>query len=231
MKLSNYLVLLLALVFLGGMTGCGKGNSAGGGESNVINSNPPLTNTGTPTNNGSYESIIADIENGRFAAPKSSASEFVFDTFSSSSSSSSLFTITCSGFSAGWCDNSSSDIADYVFFRRMTSESTIDARESKDVIGLPTDLNGLRAHLASLAKNALSMEKAVNPYYNHDYSRKSFISKVNFNNNALMFRVGTGSEYKIYYIDLRYPLAAQPVRVDTIKYNTLRKFLRLRYEL
>ncbi len=228
MKLSNYLVLLLALVFLGGMTGCGKGNSAGGGESNVINSNPPLTNTGTPTNNGSYESIIADIENGRFAAPKSSASEFVFDYYSSSTtSSSSFFSINCSGFSASWCDNTSSgNIGDYVFFRRMTSDSTIDARESKDATGLPTDLNGLRAHLASLAKNALSYQKA------YGYG---FLGKVNGDNNTLVIRVGTGSEYQVYYIDLRYPLAAQPVRMETWKSgsfsSSLKKYARLRYEL
>lgn len=230
MKLTNYLVLLVALVFLGGMTGCGKGNSAGGGDTSTGSN--PVTPTTNVTGYGEYNSIINSIQNKNFAPARSSTSEFIFDYFSSSSSSSSSgwFTISCSGFSASWCDNTASgDIGDYVYSRKMADSNNLLSRESKDVTSLPTNLDSLATHLAELAKGAYSSNRTYG----------GFIGRVYGDPNTLVMRVGTGSSYKVYYIDLRYPLAAQPVRIETwqvtqswygVKHK-LQTYSNLRYEL
>ncbi len=228
MKLSNYLVLLVALVFLGGMTGCGKGNSAGGGDSSTSSSTPTVTTTNVD-GYGEYNSIISSIFNKNFVSPRSSTSEFIFDYFSSSSSSSSSgwFTVNCSGFSASWCDNSNG-LGDDNYSRKMSDSNNLMSRESGDNTSLPTNLDSLASHLGELAKTA---------YSNH-VRYGGFIGRVYGDANTLVMRVGTSSNYQVYYIDLRYPLAAQPVRIENwqmsqswygVKHK-LQNYSNLRYE-
>lgn len=232
MKLSNYLVLMLALVFLGGMTGCGKGNSAGGEENKSSSSSNTVT-TGTggyvncqmgwspyPDSIDCITQMVTKTSEGRFVSAPN-GKRFFYMGFDSSSGASfswnTQFYGKCYKFlkKLGVCDEDNygyEDIGSSFDFERKVINSTTVERTNGDDTSLSTNLVNLKSNLASLLNKAKSLTTSTGQIYNGTY-RDYFFDQENSTRIRIKVRnsYGTDRNFKLYIIDLSYPLAANPV--------------------
>lgn len=226
MKLSNYLVLMVALVFLGGMTGCGKGNSAGGDDSNKSSSSN--SNTTTSGSGGAvscqYGSIdcidqmIKKTNEGRFASSSNGKRYFYLSLSSGLGSTSSSFQYygTCYKIFKkwGWCedDNYDYDIGSSFDFERKVISSSQVERGTGDDTSLSTNLVSLKSQLVSILQKSKTLTTGTGRYWDGSYKSYFFVMQ---SSTRFLVEVrdsyGYNNNYKHYIIDLAYPLAANPI--------------------
>lgn len=222
MKLSNYLVLLVALIFLGGMTSCGKGNSAGGGEQvNTPTTSTPVTSGTTGYVNcqiGSIDCIdqmIANTAAGHFRTTPV-GKRYYYMAMNTGLGFKTKFQYTGTCFKAfkkwGWCEEDSYgyDIgSSFDFERRVVSSSQVE-RTAGDDTALSVDMESLKSTLvAYLQKSKILTQDTA---WGGTYRSYFFIQQTP---TRFLIRVQTSvwatSSFKDYIIDLDYPLAANPV--------------------
>lgn len=224
MKLSNYLVLLVALVFLGGMTGCGKGNSAGGGEEvKKPTSSTPVTSGTTGYVNCQELSIdcidqmISNTSAGKFPAAVNGKRYFYMamnDEIGLQTSFQYYGTCYKVFKKWGWCDDDNYDYdigSSFDFERKVVNSSTVE-RTTGDDTALSTNIGTLKSTLVSYLQKSRSLTLATGKNWTGTYNSYFYIKQTP---TKFLIRVQAGpgrtTEFKDYIIDLQYPLAANPV--------------------